>query len=129
MRLSVTGLIAILLFMWMPQAYAQQQAPTSRQMMHCSVQSENTTRYPHSGKTAALGYGTLFGIVLGIATSGASTFFYVLAASVGIGASVDHVDYKGKREENYSHCVSHSSTAVEASSPTDQSEVKASGDS
>ena len=73
--------------------------------MHCSVQAESHTAYPHKGKTKGLAYGILAGIGAGIATSGASTFFYIMAAGVGIGAGFDHVDYKDQRAANYRRCL------------------------
>lgn len=73
--------------------------------MHCSVKTENTTVYRHQGKSAGLMYGTVAGIIAGIASSGTSVFFYVLAAGVGVGAVVDQVDYKDRRDENYQRCL------------------------
>lgn len=84
---------------------ADENQATARQNMHCSVQSDEQTVYPHAGKSKGLAYGALAGIGIGLATSGASTFFYILTLGVGLGAAVDHVEYKDHRDNNYQHCV------------------------
>lgn len=84
---------------------ADENQETMRQSMHCSIQSETQTVYPHSGKSKGAAYGILAGIGIGLATSGSSTFFTILAAGIGIGAAVDHVEYNDDLQQNYQHCL------------------------